>query len=472
MTKTYDFYKDNMLEAIYLLREAKKAGKELKLKVKLFDSTVVIDSTQSEEEWLKSFQFSSMNEFTKSRFDRLYYGSHIKLGEKAQYLEHLFGECKYDIYPQRAQQFVEFLGSLPEFEAYYDLEKSVSSNVYKGFRYSTPVVECFKLISERNAANPEKGFKEILMHIKNDENNAKVYKKKSPRSYDRETIFSAFILFYPGGYELVKKYAPEFVEANAEKLATVVAENERFDRELIEKSIDPVLENSPVQIAKDKIKKSTAEELEVQRKYGFDNLIRLDTSVFEFSEIYDLLKNAQENGVALTVNNASSTEPESTWFTQILGDSQESYEKAAARKTEQEKINAEIKAKYIDGMRDHIYPQRFQLWKKFVEICTQFNEWGEPAVYLDPIIPALAEYIPMVNNDSKRLDKKVIHEIKKLDGPINPALIVNIMLFAKRGPEFVKLNDELMYQIREQECLKIAAENAAFKEEIQKVRTF
>lgn len=474
MTKnTYDFYKGNMFEAIQRLREAKQTGKILKIKVNLFDTSVVLESTQSEEEWLNLLEIKSMNEISEHDYYQTY-RNHKLVMSRAKYLEFQLNECKYNIYPQRAQQFLEYVDKHPDFEEMYDkhIAQPITLSAREIHQFPLAIVNCFNRLTERKTGNPDKAFKDILNQIKEYEDAVK-YGDASDmehfKQYDRDKIFSALITFYPGGVDLIKKYDPEYLEQNRDRFAEIIAENEKFSQELLEKDVEPTITHSPVAEAKEVIKKSMVEKMEEQRKYGFEAYMTTDTSILPFEEIYAILKNAQTSDTPLTVNSTSSSEPEATWFKEILNTTPEEYAKKQARKAEQETILAEIHEHYVDGMREHMYPQRFQFWKRFVENSTSLYDYGEP-VNLSFMIRDLAKYLPMVNEGSRGQDKKVKAYIDTLDGPPHYAMIANIMLFSKRGPEFVEKHYGSMLNFGHEEYDRIRAENELFKAQLQKAQ--
>lgn len=474
MTKnTYDFYKGNMFEAIQRLREAKQAGKKLKLKIELFKNSVTLESTQSEQEWLELLDLDSMNDISERDYHQTH-RNHKLVMSRAKYLEFQLDKCKHYIYPQRAQQFLEYVDNNPDFAEMYEkyIAKPITLSSKEIHQFPLAIVNCFEKLTRREEGNPDKAFKEILRDIKEYENAVRYqdpHAMESFKQYDRDKIFSALITFYPGGLDLIQKYDPEYLEKNHQKFEAIIAENKHFSQELIEKDVRPTIENSPVAVAKELIKKSMVEKMEEQRKYGFDAHITTDTSILSFEEIYEILKNAQTSSTPLTINSASSTEPESTWYKEILNMSPEQYAQVQARNEKKESSLAEIQTRCVDEMREQIYPQRFQFWQSFVERSTRLYDWGEP-VQVDYLIEDLVKYIPLVNQDSILSNKKVKQAIDKLDGPPYYAMIANIMLFAKKGPEFVKKHYGDLLEFSSDEFERICAENELFRAQLQKAQ--
>lgn len=477
--KTYNAYEDDLLEALSLLKEAKKTGKHITINLTYGTTVKTVNSADKESTWYSKFYGSRSEEEVIMKCSEGINDRFPFVLSRAQMLENHLKRCKYYIYPQRAQQLLEEIESMPEFEHIYQhyCVNQIESSREPYTTFCVKIVDLFDKVFHNNVEfnDSKEAFEEIMYNIKQHEQFVKNNPTKGRDRYsefDRYKIFSAFIKYYPGGVELVEKYDPAFLEEHKEEFKDIIAENEKFKQELLDRSIDPVVSESPIEKANQYIKTTILEMIEHIKQYGLRPCLSIYYSYFSRDDVLELLKHAKENGEPLTINRASSENTEESWYRKITEQSQKRYlaekESENARAKVQEQMLAEIKEQYIDQMREHIYPQRFQYWKYFVDLYVKVHSWGEPPVSLDYLIKILADYIPKINSGSEDVYKEVAREINGTDGPYHIASIVNIMLFAKNGPDFVKTKFPSVCRSHKRNFNCIVAENAIFEEELKK----
>lgn len=480
--KTYNAWEDDYLEALFLLKEAKRTGKHITINLTYGEIVETVSSTDKESTWYSKFYNCENEEGIVMRYSGELNHKFRPILSRAQLLEFQLEECKYYIYPQRAQQFLEEVDNMPEFENLFQTccVKRIESFEKPYTDFPLLIVKLFKKVFHNDLDYNSSGepFVEIMYGIKKHEEYIE-FKKKYPHDkrhdhysgYDRYKVFSAFIKYFPGGLELVERFDPTFLEEHKEEFKDIIEENEKFKRELLDHSIDPVITESPVEKSMQYFKKSILEMIEHIKQYGLRPCLSINYDFFSIDDVLTLLKLAKEHGEPLSINYSASEDSEHSWYHNIAEESRKDYlesKTAKAQRTEiQEKMLVEIQEQYIDQMREHIYPQRFQFWKYFVNLYIKKHEWGDPPVYLDYLIKKLADYIPKVNSGSKKAYKEVAKEIENIDG-FYAAFVVNIMLFAKNGPDFVKSKFPSMYENHKRDCDRISAENAAFEEELKK----
>jgi hypothetical protein len=320
----------------------------------------------------------------------------------------------------------------------------------------------FSQLSRRREGYPDKYFQQIRGEILDRRGS----KMGTDKFYNKETIYGELITFYPGGAELVNKYDPTFFESHPE-YAAVIAENQKFDREIAAGPVELAIDEMPTEKARDQVKQITKGELDYLASKGYDAQFRTEPNQMDVEEVFAILREGKKTGTPIIINGVSCNQPEEEWYEPIAGHDKETYLKATERKQKGDAARAQIQADYVDAMADQIYPQRFQMWKKFVDMYTRENDWGEP-VTIDYFIKFMSETMPAVNSGSALKAGKVAKQIKDIEGPMYTASVVNLMLFAKNGPEFVEKYFKEIASIPSQqaELNRIKAENQKFKAEM------
>ena len=458
----YSFFTDG-LEVYNILKAAKAAGKEVELQVENFGSVTTLKSTDVASVWQEYFHCKTEADIV----DR--FVSKPKLKEKeevmarAQFLERQFEECKYDIYPQRAQEYMDYLAGGEEFDLnfkYHYIDR-VQSYDKPNIDFPMRSAKMFSNLSKRSEGYPDR----YMLEIRREVVDRRGSKFALDKFYNKETIFRELITFYPGGAEIVYRQDPNFLESHPE-LAAVMAENQKFDREIAAGRVDPAIEEMPTDKAREQVKQITKGELDYLASNGYAAQFRTDSSQMDVDEVFDILREGKKTGTPIRINGVSCDQPEDEWYKPITGHDKEEYLWTVERKKEADAELARIKAEYVDTMVDEIYPQRFAMWQKFVDMYTNHNDWGKP-VTISPFIEYMTKAMPVVNSGSALKTKKLAHDIKEIDGPRSTASVVNLMLFAKKGPAFAEKNFEYITSIESQQAAlnRIKAENQKFEAE-------
>lgn len=463
----YNYFTDG-LEVYNILRDAKATGKDIEVKVELFDQVTTLKSTDDPSVWREYFYCKTEADVMDRFVSKHKFEEKKAIMARAQFLERQFRECKFDIYPQRAQQYLDYLGQSEEFAE--EFKFFYTDRVARADRPNLEALmrspSIFSQMSRRRDGYPDRYFQEIRGEIL-DRRGSKL---ATDRFFNKETIYTELIMFYPGGAELVQKYDPEFLTGHPE-LLEVIAENQKFDRELASGPVELAIDEMPTDKAREQVKQITKGELDYLADKGYGAQFRTDTDQMDIEEIFDILREGRKTGTPISINGVSCDAPEEEWFEPIAGYDKETYLRMTERKQKGDAARAQIQADYVDTMADQIYPQRLQMWKKFVDMYTRENDWGDP-VTIDYFIKLMTEMIPAVNSGSALKAGKVAKKIREIDGPMYTASIVNLMLFAKNGPEFVEkyFADIASIPSQQAELKRIKAENQRYRDEIAQVK--